>query len=92
MTSDQIVYTKYICKSSQTPRQHFQARLGLREPVFADAMVLSGKAGRYRAIGKDRNGVICVVFATLGREGISVISMRPASKEERILYNEISKK
>ena len=63
----------------------------LTEEFFADAMVLSGKAGRYRAIGKDRNGVICVVFATLGLEGISVISMRPASKDERRLYNEISK-
>ena len=28
------------------------------------------------------------VFATLGLEGISVISMRPASKTEKRLYNE----
>jgi uncharacterized DUF497 family protein len=59
----------------------------LTEEFFADALVISAKSGRYRAIGKDLSGVISVVFATLGLEGISVISMRPASKEERRLYN-----
>ena len=54
---------------------------------FADALVISARSGRYLAIGKDVNGVISVVFVTLGLEGISVISMRPASKEERRLYN-----
>jgi uncharacterized DUF497 family protein len=60
----------------------------LTEEFFANALVVSAKFGRYRAIGKDQNGVICVVFVTLGLEGISVISMRPASKPERRLYNE----
>jgi uncharacterized DUF497 family protein len=32
--------------------------------------------------------VISVVFVTLGREAVSVISMRPASKYERMLYAE----
>jgi uncharacterized protein len=59
----------------------------LTEEFFADALVISAKSGRYLAIGKDVNGVISVVFATLGLEAISVISMRPASKEERRLYN-----
>jgi hypothetical protein len=59
----------------------------LTEEFFADALVISAKGGRYLAIGKDVNGVISVVFATLGLEGISVISMRPASKKERSLYN-----
>ena len=59
----------------------------LTEEFFADALIISAKSGRYRAIGKDVNGVISVVFATLGLETISVISMRPASKEERRLYN-----
>jgi uncharacterized DUF497 family protein len=60
----------------------------LTEEFFADALMLSGKSGRYRAIGKGKIGVIWVVFGTLGLEGISVISMRPASKVERRLYNE----
>ena len=59
----------------------------LTEEFFADALVISAKSGRYLAIGKDVNGVISVVFVTLGLEGISVISMRPASKKERRLYN-----
>jgi uncharacterized protein len=33
-------------------------------------------------------GVIVVVFAQLGREGVSIISMRPASRNERKLYEE----
>jgi uncharacterized DUF497 family protein len=31
-------------------------------------------------------GVIVVVFVALGNEAVSVISMRPASKNERKLY------
>jgi len=57
------------------------------EDFFDDALVISAKSGRYLAIGKDVNGVISVVFVTLGLEGISVISMRPASRKERRLYN-----
>ena len=48
----------------------------MTEDFFADALILSAKFGRYNAIGKDVNGVISVVFVTLGMEGISVISMR----------------
>lgn len=39
-------------------------------------------------IGVNQNGVIVVVFARLGREGVSVISTRVASKKERSLYRE----
>lgn len=59
----------------------------LTEDFFTDALVISARSGRYLAIGKDVNGVISVVFVTLGLEGISVISMRPASRRERSLYN-----
>ena len=38
-----------------------------------------------------RSGVIVVVFVTLGKEAVSVISMRPASKNERKLYAEHQK-
>jgi uncharacterized DUF497 family protein len=46
------------------------------------------RLGRYRAIGRLRNGVIAVIFVYLGREGLSVISMRPASSRERRLLDE----
>jgi uncharacterized protein len=52
-----------------------------------NALVISAKGGRHQAIGVDANGIISVVFATLGLEGISVISMRLASKKERKLFN-----
>ena len=59
----------------------------LTEEFFADALVILAKSGRYLAIGKDLNGIISVVFVILGLEGISVVSMRPASVKERRLYN-----
>ena len=59
----------------------------LTEEFFANALVLSAKRGRYQVIGKNADGVICVVFAVFGLEGISVISMRPASPKERKLLN-----
>jgi uncharacterized DUF497 family protein len=33
-------------------------------------------------------GVVVVVFARLGGEGVSIISMRPAGKDERKQYAE----
>ena len=59
----------------------------LTEDFFGDALVLPARRGRYLAIGEDLNGVISVVFLSLGLEGISVISMRPASRKERTLHN-----
>ena len=43
---------------------------------------------RYRAIGMNIRGVICVVFASYGKEAVSIISMRPARKDERKAYEE----
>lgn len=59
----------------------------LTEDFFAEALVISAKNGRYLAIGKDVNGVVSVVFATLGLEGILVISMRSASPKEWRMFN-----
>lgn len=42
------------------------------------------KDGRYAAIGR-LNGIIVVIFAVLGSEGVSIISARPASRREREL-------
>jgi uncharacterized DUF497 family protein len=60
----------------------------LTEAFFVDALFLPSRDRRWRGIGASRNGVICVVFARRGLEGLSVISMRPASKRERTLYAE----
>ena len=52
---------------------------------FESAMVLPTIKGRLRAIGKLEDGAVVVIFATLGAEAVSVISMRPASRNERRL-------
>ena len=46
------------------------------------------KAKRWVAVGVNIRGVIVVVFVRLGREGVSIISMRPVSRNERTLYEE----
>jgi uncharacterized DUF497 family protein len=62
----------------------------LNESFLDDAVVLPArnKARRWVAIGRVARGVIIVVFARLGREGVSIISMRPASRDERKHYEE----
>jgi len=60
----------------------------LNETFFDNALVVPAHNGRWAAIGKNTRGVVVVVFVTLGNEAVSVISMRPASKNERKLYAE----
>ena len=50
--------------------------------------MLPSLGNRHRAIGVNIHGIICVVFASYGREAISIISMRPASSNERKAYEE----
>ncbi len=50
---------------------------------FEDAVVVPAKRGRFMAIGSLRGAVLAVVFAPLGTEAVSVISMRRASRKER---------
>lgn len=52
---------------------------------FETALIRPTKKGRFMAIGRLADGTISVVFALLGTEGVSIISMRPASKRERAL-------
>jgi uncharacterized protein len=60
----------------------------LNETFFDTALGLPSYKNRRRGIGKNIRGVIVVVFVTLGKEAVSVISMRPASRHERELYAE----
>ena len=62
----------------------------LNEAFFDNALVIPSHntSKRWVAIGATIRGVIVVVFARLGREGVSIISMRPASRNERKLYAE----
>ena len=54
--------------------------------LFADAVFIRSREGRFVAVGEFKGEVIAaVVFRPLGREAVSVISMRPASQRERKL-------
>lgn len=57
----------------------------LDEAFFLASVIVPVKNGRYMAIGRLADGTIAVVFAYLGTEGLSVISMRKADKQERKL-------
>ena len=63
----------------------------LNETFFDSALVVPSYNRRWVGIGKNIRGVIVVVFVTLGKEAVSVISMRPASKNERKLNAERQK-
>lgn len=59
----------------------------LDEAFFLGALVAPAKSRRFKAMGQFADGTIAVVFAALGAEGVSVISMRPASRQERMQYD-----
>ncbi|MGX5803894.1 BrnT family toxin [Bradyrhizobium sp. Arg314] len=54
---------------------------------FLTSTIQAAKAGRFMAIGRMVGGVVAVVFARLGTEGISIVSMRPANQTERRLFD-----
>ncbi len=59
----------------------------LDEAFFETAVVARAKLDRLIAVGWTTGRVVTVIFAVLGSEGISIISMRPASRRERSLLN-----
>ena len=60
----------------------------LNESYFETALLQPARTGRWMAIGLNVHNVISVVFAVLGKEGLSLISMRSANKNERKLYDQ----
>jgi uncharacterized DUF497 family protein len=59
----------------------------LDDAFFEASVIVPSKLGRHIAVGHHRRGIILVVFVALGTEGLSVISMRPASRKERRLID-----
>lgn len=53
---------------------------------FAAATIFDAKQARKVAIGPIGPNIVSVIFVALGREGVSVLSMRRASKKERRTY------
>jgi uncharacterized protein len=54
----------------------------LTEEFFYEATIYPAKKGRFMAIGLFEGRMTAVVFARLGTEAISIISMRRASRKE----------
>jgi uncharacterized protein len=54
----------------------------LDETFFERSVIVSAKLDRQIAVGRHRSGIILVVFVALGTEGLSIVSMRPASRKE----------
>jgi uncharacterized DUF497 family protein len=52
---------------------------------FLSAVTVPAKNGRRKAIVRLQNGIIAAIFVSLGSEALSVISMRPARRDERSL-------
>ncbi|MGQ0565174.1 MAG: BrnT family toxin [Gemmobacter sp.] len=50
---------------------------------FACAGITRSCSGRLIAVGGLDGGLVKLIFLPMGREGLSVISMRPASRKER---------
>ena len=50
---------------------------------FETALIGKAKGGRWFALGRFGMAIV-VIFVVLGREGISIVSARPASRKERM--------
>jgi uncharacterized DUF497 family protein len=55
----------------------------LTPEFFERATIIPTKLGRSLAVGRLGGSLVTAVFAPLGREAVSVISLRPPSKKER---------
>jgi uncharacterized DUF497 family protein len=78
----QIVWDEV--KRLENVRKHRTDFALLTPEWFAGARIEPAKQGRWKAVGTlGGSNLVAVVFSTLGTEAISVISMRPASRQER---------
>ena len=50
---------------------------------FLASVTTPARGRRSKAVGRLKDGTIVVIYLTLGSEALSVISMRPARKDER---------
>lgn len=76
-----IVYDEY--KRIENVKKHGFDFADLTAEFFAEATITDAKQGRMIAIGFLFEGIVSTVYAKLGTEAISIISMRPASRKER---------
>lgn len=53
---------------------------------WVSSLVRPSHSRRFRAIGMLNNRLVAIIFAPVGTEAVSIISMRHASKNERKTY------
>jgi uncharacterized protein len=75
-------------KRLENIRKHGLDFATLETAFFEEATIIPAKENRSKAVGVLTKKVIVVTFLGLGAEGLSVISMRPANKRERRLYEQ----
>jgi uncharacterized DUF497 family protein len=61
---------------------------GLNDAFFENSAIIPAARGRLKALGTFSSRMLVIIFFALGREGISVISMRLANRKERRQYEE----
>jgi uncharacterized DUF497 family protein len=60
---------------------------GIDENFFEQSVIVPAKRGRSIAVGRSVSGAILVIFAMLGVEAVSIVSMRYANRKERRLID-----
>ena len=50
---------------------------------WVNASIMPTQDGRFKAVGRLNGKKVVVIFAALGTEALSIISLRPASHRER---------
>lgn len=55
---------------------------------FVNAIIVPAKLFRFMAIGVLSDDVIATVFVKLGTQGLSIVSMRRASRKERKVHEQ----
>jgi uncharacterized protein len=75
-------------KRAENIRKHGYDFAAVELDFFQTAVVISADDNRLKALNVFAAKVIVVIFYVLGSQGISIISMRPASRAERELYEQ----
>ena len=73
-------------KRAENLRKHGLDFAALTPGYFLEAIITPAKKGRLKALGYLPSGQVAAIFVRLGSEGISVISLRAASRSERKDY------
>ncbi len=80
----QIVWDEF--KRFENIRKHGCDFAAVEFDFFQTAVIIPAKDKRMKALNVFSAKVIVVIFYALGSQGLSIISMRPASRAERELY------